>query len=236
MISHEHETVFVHIPKCGGQSIEHMFLDDLGLSWETRSPLLLRPKDPGEKGPPRLAHLLARDYVGLEYISEEQFSRYYKFAVVRNPYGRALSFYNYLRIGPARSALLQAVLGPRVARRLTGIRKIGLDEFFLDWLPKQFLDGDSDGSASKFWFVRPQADYVFDGAGALLVDRLVRLENLGQEIDEVRTQCRLRAELRHVNRSSVAAAQNELMPRHLDSIEELYRDDFEAFGYARRPR
>ena len=32
MISHEHKTVFIHIPKCGGQSVETCFLDDLGLS------------------------------------------------------------------------------------------------------------------------------------------------------------------------------------------------------------
>ena len=45
MISHNHEYVFVHIPKCGGQSIEHVFLNDLGLEWHNRSPLLLRPND-----------------------------------------------------------------------------------------------------------------------------------------------------------------------------------------------
>jgi hypothetical protein len=32
MISHPHRTLFVHIPKCGGQSVEHAFLNALSLT------------------------------------------------------------------------------------------------------------------------------------------------------------------------------------------------------------
>ena len=57
MISHPHRTVFVHIPKCGGQSIETAFLADLGLGWKSRAPLLMGANDRPELGPPRLSHL-----------------------------------------------------------------------------------------------------------------------------------------------------------------------------------
>ena len=37
MISDKYKCIFVHIPKVAGQSIEHVFLDLHGLTWETRN-------------------------------------------------------------------------------------------------------------------------------------------------------------------------------------------------------
>ena len=68
MISHKHKTVFVHIPKVAGQSVEQMYLADLGLNWSERAVLLLRPKLNTEKGPERLAHLTAAQYTQFGYL------------------------------------------------------------------------------------------------------------------------------------------------------------------------
>ena len=59
MISIKHKTIFIHIPKCAGQSIEYLFLKDLGINWDQRINLLLRSKKFNERGPERLAHLYA---------------------------------------------------------------------------------------------------------------------------------------------------------------------------------
>jgi hypothetical protein len=96
VISHPHKCVFVHIPKCGWQSIETAFLKDLGLDWRTRSPLLLRSNDIAEVGPPRLAHLTATQYVKYHYISQALFDQYFTFGIVRNPWQRIISYYHYL--------------------------------------------------------------------------------------------------------------------------------------------
>lgn len=97
MYSDLYRTVFVHIPKTAGQSIEHVFLGKHGLSWNERGPLLLRARRSGRrKGPDRLAHLYAREYVAHGYLSQEIFASCFKFTTVRNPYGRALSAYRYL--------------------------------------------------------------------------------------------------------------------------------------------
>lgn len=96
MISHKHKTIFIHIPKTAGQSIELAFLEDLQLRWETRSPLLLRPNDNPLIGPPRLAHLKYHEYTKFHYLSQELLDNYFTFSFVRNPYSRAISFYKYI--------------------------------------------------------------------------------------------------------------------------------------------
>ena len=98
MISIKHKIIFIHIPKCAGQSIENIFLLDLGLNWQQRHPLLLRPRKVKEKGPERLAHLYAEEYFKFGYIPKEKYDKFFKFSIIRNPVDRILSEINYQRI------------------------------------------------------------------------------------------------------------------------------------------
>lgn len=222
MISHHHRTIFVHVPKCAGQSVECAFLADVGLTWETRAPLLLRANDHPDLGPPRLAHLLARDYTRLCYVPAEMFAAYYRCAVVRNPWSRAVSLYRYL----------------------------GLDLSFHDfvgrWLPDVFDRRDWN---SLFWFVRPQVDYLYDG-DELLVQDVVRYEQLAVEFPKIAAASGLRSSLPHVNRGGDTAirgrrpwrwrrSRHESLPswrdyhtaETLSVIARLYDVDAATFGY-----
>lgn len=158
MISHQHRCIFVHIPKCGGQSTETLFLRDLGLSWEQRAPLLMRPAVAGEVGPPRLAHLLARDYVGLRHLSQELFDAYFKFSVVRDPFARAESTYRFLKLDVLMS----------------------FDRYAQEYLPAAAGEHDH----LMHWFIRPQVDFLYDG-DRLLVDRVIRLQDLDAEMPAI---------------------------------------------------
>jgi hypothetical protein len=151
MISHKHKTIFIHIPKCGGQSITHMFLADLGLSWDDKSSLLMRRRRRGEQGPHKLGHLTARDYFRLGYIDEAVFKSYYRFTVVRNPMSRLHSAYNYL-----------------------GYRDlIGYSHFINDVVMQSLASKDL-----WYWFLRPQVDFILDKDGSSLVNDCFKLENL----------------------------------------------------------
>ena len=172
MISKIHETIFIHIPKVAGQSIETMFLNDLNLDWSQRKRLLLRKKKLFEKGPSRLAHLKANQYVGLNYISQKEFNSYFKFSFVRNPYSRAYSHYKYL-----------------------GYSKVCTFDFFVtDVLEKKINQ--------KHFFFISQTDYLYDNTGKLLVDFVGKFENLTHDIKYVIDKANLKTKsLPYVNKS-----------------------------------
>jgi hypothetical protein len=206
MISHHHKTIFVHIPKCGGQSIEHAFIDDLNLTWENRAPLLLRQRAKGENAPHRLAHLLLRNYVENHYISSALYTEYFKFAVVRNPFHRLVSFYYYLGID----------------------EKTGLNEFVENNLPAILQPRNPN-----FWFFRPQVDYLKNPAGLASVDAIYLLEELNQEWPQMAQRSGLGdAPLRHVNASvqSDRGEKQTLTDASRDIIRNLYHSDFAAFS------
>ena len=208
MISHQHKVIFVHIPKTGGQSIEQMFLDDLGLDWAGREPLLLRPNVDPEKGPQRLAHLYADEYVKYGYVTQEQFDSYLKFAVVRDPYARIVSEY-FFRF------------------RKSAFWKRPTASTFV----AQTFDTDYSDTARH---LATQARYVMDADGKMLVDRILKLENLKAEIGPLSQE--IFGEARpapHRNKSRLAGTRKKarILAQVEAIIAEKYRVDFEAFDY-----
>lgn len=156
MICHEYRTVFVHVPKTAGRSIEHVFLELVGLTWETRAPLLLRANDDPCLGPPRLAHLTASEYVSLGHISQEEFDAYFKFAFVRNPWTRLVSEYKF-----------------------RGWHKVFS---FRDFIFKHF---PQPSWSAMYNHVKPQYEFLFDEHGNQLVDFIGKYENLQADFDRV---------------------------------------------------
>lgn len=207
------------------------FLNDLGLDWESRAPLLLRPNKDPRLGPPRLAHLLASDYLARGHVVDQDFSDFYKFAIIRNPWARSVSLYRHLM--------------PDVSFR----------DFVMKWLPGEF-NADING---KFWFVRPQADFVMDG-GKLIVDDVFHFESLAQVFPTIARKANLKSPLPHVNKAGARTPERKSIPRelysmlipkprlvyfeeHLDwreyftaelarSVSMLYASDCEYFGYS----
>lgn len=218
MISHEHKTVFIHVPKVAGQSVELVFLNLLGMSWEQRAPLVLRHNPDPAKGPERLAHLLAREYVALAYIDQATFDEYFKFAFVRNPWARLVSEYEYRRYEKRP---------------------------FADFVEAEFasIDGYSDHSRH----IIPQSDYLYDTDGRLLVNYVGRFETIARDFRLVSDTLGLGVdELPRKNVSGMSRFQKlfRRKPREKkpyqnyydaglrDRVGEFYRQDVERFGYS----
>ncbi len=231
MICHRYKTVFVHIPRNAGQSIEHVFIKLLNLTWETRAPLLLKTNDRPEFGPPRLAHLKADEYVRYEYLTQDMFNDYFKFAFVRNPWSRMISIY-----------------------KSSGFHK-KCD--FKTFLIGHFKDAIFN---ELRWFVGPQSDFVYTDHGDLLVDFVGRFEDLQNGFDRVCEAIGLPiTQVPHVHESKdnesivglqpkelakngVRSIKEEHIPSYrqyqeyydqqsIDVVTELYKRDIELFKY-----
>src|SRR5690606_1348792 len=87
MISHKHKTIFIHIPKCAGSSIETAFGIDVNnniidrehlFGWDDENKLYLQ-------------HATPQELIDNKFISKEQWTDYYKFIVIRNTWDKAMS-------------------------------------------------------------------------------------------------------------------------------------------------
>jgi len=85
MISHEHKFVFVHIPKCGGSSIESFFgVNPLEYSLENFT---------GQKS--NNFFLQHAKILEIHQLSQTNIKKYFKFGFCRNPWDRFVSSFFY---------------------------------------------------------------------------------------------------------------------------------------------
>jgi hypothetical protein len=205
MISERFNTIFVHIPKTAGQSIEQVFLDRHGLRWEEREALVLRANKDPQQGPERLAHLYAREYVACGHVSQPAFAAAFKFAVVRNPYDRIVSEYFY-----------------RDPRNRPGFPQ------FVD-----ALSADTNDDLSDFTrHLAPQYKFILGHDGTSLVDTILRFESLEPEFRTV--SLKLFGEDVKLPRRNVAPRPADFGLIDQDMRRKIFRHyerDFDLFGY-----
>ena len=95
MINDEKQIIFIHIPKNAGTSIEHALMSSKeSIDMDTNKLEYIKWKI--EKYDPLKLHRHSKypDYINYE---PEKWKTYTKFAVIRNPYDRIVSWYNYLK-------------------------------------------------------------------------------------------------------------------------------------------
>ena len=225
MICSEFKCVFVHIPKAAGQSIEQFFMNRLGLdAKEDREVLHLQNNDDPALGTEKLAHLSAAEYVSCGHMTQQDFSDYFKFSFVRNPWARILSEYRYRNYFKHRS----------------------FKDFVLNKMPKAGFD-------DKYRHVMPQYDMLYDRQGNLLVDFVGRFETLQQDFDQVCKKLLIEdSSLPHKNRSDKKSRDLKRTIKNLlfmnkenqhhamndfyddetrNAVADYYRIDIETFGY-----
>ena len=150
MISLVHKVIFIHIPKCAGQSIEETFLNDLQLNWDDHRYLFgcfEKPSSWKKNMPDRIAHLTAKEILDFKFLPIEIFNSFYKFSIVRDPVERLVSSWNYL----------------------------DPEESFEDWVSSKVLSGHKENN----YFFKDQTDYLFDENNKSLVDDIVPFKTLG---------------------------------------------------------
>ena len=81
MINYKHKFIFVHIPKCGGSSVEIAFTGKQHVEWDADNNIWIQ-------------HATAKQ---IKEIYCPKYEQYFSFTFVRNPWDRAVSDYMWIR-------------------------------------------------------------------------------------------------------------------------------------------
>jgi hypothetical protein len=204
VISDAHRCIFVHIPKCGGSSIEAVLWP--GVRTETELWMGFVDEFHNKHQTGGLQHLHAAQ-IRAE-VGEQRFDTYFKFAFVRNPYDRIVSQFASMKERPDLRSF------------------IGMDD---DTSFAQYL-GLIERKTHVQW--EPQALFLDDRDGTELVDFIGRFENF--EVDAQHVFARLglgEGPVPHVLRGERGQYRDYYDQRTRAAVGRLYASDLERFGY-----
>ena len=215
LISHEEpKFIFIHIQKTGGVSISN----------------LLRRYIPTTTPGRGRRHISARR--ALKQV--ENPDDYFKFAFVRNPWDRLVSWYTM--IDEARRGVADGTAGP-ITRRL--IKKNNLFKYVLRCGPT--FDEFVKNCTEKQWmgncyysFTFNQLRYLTNKNGEVLVDFIGRFENFAQDLSHVFDMLGLEAsqlDIPHKNRSAHSHYSEMYTPETREIVRKRFWRDIEFFGY-----
>lgn len=201
ILSLPHNFLFVHVPKTGGSSIRHVL-----------SPFST-PKAEGHfrrlsanlplREDPQKVRLRTHDTAAWARLKlgAETFQTLHKFSVVRNPYTRAISYFEYLRQNPTHP-------------HNQIVKNMSLQKYLL-WGMHRAL----------------QSRHLCDAKGDLLIDRVLRFESLDEEFKSICTEIGISLDLPRINTSSQMPLTKYLTPGTCKLIDQIYAQDFELFDY-----
>lgn len=209
LVSYEHQFLFIHVPKAAGSSIVaalapyanrpdvfwmNRLLDKVGIHVNYMGPYRqkkFRKHDPA--------------IVVQRQLPRRIYDSMFKFAFVRNPWDRLVSYYHF-------------VLGKPGHNRYERVRRLGSFAAFVEWCCRERKPVD-------------QRHMICDSHGKVIVDFVGRYETLD---DDFRTVCRrlgLNVLIPHLNRSGHRDYRDYYKPATRNLVAELYRGDIETFGY-----
>ena len=194
IISHKTKSIFVHIQKTAGTSIEEaMRKDDPAIAGNAHS---------GRR------HLKAREIQAL--VRPEIWAGYYKFAFVRNPWDRLVSWY---------CMCVQSKAPNRFAR------------YVIDNAPtfRDFITKTTTGMGEKT--THDQLDFLTDANGNLIVDFVGRYESLADDYARVKERLHLTHDLARANESAHTDYRDYYTAETRDIVARRFARDIRHFGY-----
>eukprot|EP00039_Didymoeca_costata_P002869 m.63291 g.63291 ORF g.63291 m.63291 type:complete len:992 (+) comp11573_c0_seq1:115-3090(+) len=206
---------FVHINKAGGTAM----LSNLDKCCSDRSIKMVYKANLRKVGLPPNFFFHATAYRQKELVGEDVWKNSFKFALVRNPWSRQVSMFHFLVEGQcgreSRNKMdrCQKRFLPLNGNWITDHEQAAakfrhwvkqLDEAFPVGSSTNYLFGSmSHGNDENTWFNASQLSWLVDNSGAILVDKIVKLEDLSTEWPHlVESMCAPLIEASHKNPSS----------------------------------
>lgn len=203
IISSQNRYVFVAIPKTGTHAVRQALRPHMGEGDMEQVGLFLKRKLP-------IAELarLRHGHISLEqlrsHMAADKFADYFKFAFVRNPFDRFVSYCSFMtRAGDAFDREPQKVMRHFVASP-----------------PYQHI------------LFAPQHSFVTNAEGSLLTDYVGRVERMQESFDFIAGKIGIpTVPLERVNTSKRASYRDYYDQQLIDGVARLYARDLELFGY-----
>ena len=201
--------VFLWIPKSSGSTLFEQLSVHYGMQKVLEPRRFLNLPNTGAITPGHV-HWLSLLKSGL--VSTDFHNNSYKFTIVRNPYDRVISLYNYLTMHKIFTGCIDVFLEEVLLRRppIGLYNNIGLSQ------------------------TNPQIDWVIDDNGELIVDDFFRIENLKALEDKIHDKFGTRIntdDKRNVSIRSIQIGDILRSPHRIEVVNEIYRRDFELFEY-----
>jgi len=205
MISEQHKIIFIHIFKTGGQSLDHFF------GWNKQK---VKNSIVNKNLKYRSSHSCS-EYLNLledsgfaSNFDEDCWNKYFKFAIVRNPYDRVISFYHYLQ------------------NKFKF--KIGFNEFIKLFHTNQKLlmqktriskSHLEDMKKTMCWFLDKDIDKIYRFEDSSTWTEIAKLNSINNEIE-------------HSNKSKHKHYSEYYNEESKKIIELLYKEDLDRFNYS----
>lgn len=190
---HKYKCIFIHIPKCAGLAFAKSLFGNFGGS-----------------------HIPLQNYQ--IFFTQEDFNGYYKFAIVRNPWDRLFSAFNFLRKGGINKK------DSNWARRNLSHYK-DFPEFVKKWVNQKSIKG--------FRHFIPQYKFISDFNGKLLTNYIGYYEHLNEEFDFISNKLNIHSVLENYN--STFNSKKKYIDYYdeemKDIVRKVYQRDIELFGY-----
>ena len=193
-ISHKTQSIFIHIQKTGGDAIETAVRRD--------DPAIEVDRLAGRR------HPFARDVRAA--VGPELWSTYFRFAFVRNPWDRLVSWYSMCVQNPTPNPF---------------------SRYVRDHAPTftDFITRTTTGMGERTTY--NQLDFLVGGEGESIVDFVGRYENLVADYAVVRKRLHLDTDLPHTNRSSHTSYRDYYTNETRAIVADRFARDIAHFGY-----
>ena len=204
MISRKRKFIFIHIPKCGGTSVEDALFKPC--THRTAKDLWMFPNKYQSGG---LQHLKASHI--LQEEGEKIFNNCFKFSFIRNPWDKMISQYRYT-IESSNPYLRKWI-------------DIDMNDSFNEYLKKVF-----NAAIHVQW--DSQYKFLYDSKDNQLVDFIGRFENLQEDFNIVCDKIGIpKPHLSHKNKTKHKHYTEHYDDEAREIIAEKYAKDIEHFGY-----
>jgi len=177
--------IFIHINKTAGTSINRAL------------------------GMPIKNHMMAKEVIAK--IGQDKWNTAYKFTLVRNPWDKAVSLYEY-----------------RKKKNRTNIATRGIG--FSDWVKVTYGE-KKDLSYYDVRGFQPQVDWLKDNENKISMDFIGKFESLNKDFDQIRKVIGVDAGLSHLNASERASYRSYYDDETRDIVAHWFREDIDTFGY-----